>query len=151
MSVAITHSHPCLIFSDKARAYPSWPLTRLYSMRWLLANVCREKGLLLSFVYKFGWVARQCCQLPPKWRHFGLASPTPKWRHVLFTFRNNEPISLQTLLLALVAGKKWLTVTNTLAYCQTDLITFVKSFIKQALSLLPIFIWCSNFFYLKET
>jgi hypothetical protein len=24
-------------------------------------NVCREKGLLLSFVYKFGWVARRCC------------------------------------------------------------------------------------------
>jgi hypothetical protein len=24
-------------------------------------NVCREKGLLLSFVYKFGWVASRCC------------------------------------------------------------------------------------------
>ena len=24
-------------------------------------NVCREKGSLLSFVYKFGQVARQCC------------------------------------------------------------------------------------------
>jgi hypothetical protein len=25
------------------------------------ANVCREKGLLLSFVYKFGQVACRCC------------------------------------------------------------------------------------------
>ncbi len=24
-------------------------------------NVCREEGLLLSFVYKFGQVVRQCC------------------------------------------------------------------------------------------
>jgi len=24
-------------------------------------NVCREKGSLLSFVYKFGRVAHQCC------------------------------------------------------------------------------------------
>jgi hypothetical protein len=24
-------------------------------------NVCREIGLLLSFVYFFGWVAHQCC------------------------------------------------------------------------------------------
>jgi hypothetical protein len=29
-------------------------------------NVCREKGSLLSFVYIFGWVAHQCCWLPPK-------------------------------------------------------------------------------------
>ncbi len=26
-----------------------------------LANVCREKGSLLSFVYIFGRVAHQCC------------------------------------------------------------------------------------------
>jgi hypothetical protein len=26
-----------------------------------LYNVCREKGLLLSFVYKFGLVACRCC------------------------------------------------------------------------------------------
>ncbi len=26
-----------------------------------VTNVCREKGLLLSFVYKFGRVACQCC------------------------------------------------------------------------------------------
>jgi hypothetical protein len=25
------------------------------------SNVCGEKGSLLSFVYKFGWVARRCC------------------------------------------------------------------------------------------
>ncbi len=24
-------------------------------------NICREKGLVLSFVYKFGWVARRHC------------------------------------------------------------------------------------------
>ncbi len=32
--------------------------------------------------YKFGWVARQCCNLPPKWHHFGLASLPPE--HSLF-------------------------------------------------------------------
>jgi hypothetical protein len=42
-----------------------------YFLRWLTSkgddailaqpNVCNEKGLLLSFVYKFGRVARQCC------------------------------------------------------------------------------------------
>ncbi len=40
-------------------------------------NVCREIGLLLSFVYIFGWVACRCCLLPPKWRHFGPASLSP--------------------------------------------------------------------------
>jgi hypothetical protein len=30
-----------------------------------LPNVCREKGLLLSFVYIFGRGACQCCLLPP--------------------------------------------------------------------------------------
>jgi hypothetical protein len=27
----------------------------------IFSNVCREKGSLLSFAYKFGWVARLCC------------------------------------------------------------------------------------------
>jgi hypothetical protein len=29
-----------------------------------LLNVCRQKGSLLSFDYKFGWVAHQCSYLP---------------------------------------------------------------------------------------
>jgi hypothetical protein len=62
-----------------------WPLlTNL-----ITAIVCRKKGLLLSFVYKFGRVARWCCLLPPKWHHFGPAILPPEWCHVLFTFRNN--------------------------------------------------------------
>jgi hypothetical protein len=31
-----------------------------------LLNVCRQKGSLLSFDYKFGWVAHRCYYLPPR-------------------------------------------------------------------------------------
>jgi len=34
-----------------------WVPLRLH----IYVNVCREKGSLLSFVYKFGQVARLCC------------------------------------------------------------------------------------------
>ncbi len=37
-------------------AYPNEP--DIYKVT---VNVCIEKGSLLSFVYKFGRVARQCC------------------------------------------------------------------------------------------
>jgi hypothetical protein len=50
-----------------------------------LLNLCREIGLLLSFVYLFGQVAHWCCYLAPRWRHFGPASLPPEWHHVLFT------------------------------------------------------------------
>jgi hypothetical protein len=35
-------------------------------LTWLFGNFCREKGSLLSFVYKFGQVACQSCYLSPK-------------------------------------------------------------------------------------
>ncbi len=49
-------------------------------------NVYRE-GMLISLVYKFGWLACWCCLLPPKWCHFALTSLPTEWCHVLFTFR----------------------------------------------------------------
>ncbi len=49
---------------------------------WILPMFCRDKGSLLSFVYKFGWVARRCCYLPPVWHHFGPASLPPERCHI---------------------------------------------------------------------
>ncbi len=48
-------------------------------------NVCREIGSLLNFFTFFVWVACWCCQLAPRWRHFGPARLPPEWCHYLLT------------------------------------------------------------------
>jgi hypothetical protein len=61
-------------------------------------NACSEIGWLLSFVYIIHiWSGGMPVLLAPKWRHFGPANLPPEWHHVMFTFKNNYPISLQTL------------------------------------------------------
>ncbi len=48
-----------------------------------------------------------------------------------------EPIQVAAVTLDIRLGWKWLIVTNTLAYCNTELTTVVKSFIIQAYSVFP--------------